>query len=109
MEMKLKQHLEQVVVQAVETKMQPVTTRFEQIETAVANTCTFHETRLTAVEKEVKTTNAAMQTLQQQISVNHQQSLQQMKDLFDSLTKSDGDAKRPRKKDANDDMDDTVL
>ena len=107
-EQKLKQHLEQVVEQAVENKMQPVTSRFEQIENAVANTCTFHETRLTAVEKEVKTTNAAMQTLQQQISVNHQQSLQQMKDLFDSLTKSDGDAKRPRK-DGPDDMDDKSL
>ena len=96
MEKKLQQHFEKAVVQAVENKMQPVVSRIEQIEQSVATTSNLHEQRLTAVESEVQSNTNTMQTLQTQINANHQQSMQQMKDLFDSLIQRDTDDKNKR-------------
>ena len=96
MEKKMQTHIETAVAQAIESKMHPVVSRIEQIEQSVATTSTLHEQRLSAVESEVQSNTTNMQTLQQQINANHQQSMQQMKELFDSLTKPDADDKNKR-------------
>lgn len=96
MEKKLQQHLEKAVANAVDSKLQPVVSRIEQIEHSVATTSVLHEQRLTAVETEIQSSTNTMQTLQHQINANHQQSMQQMKELFDSLTKADAEDKNKR-------------